>query len=86
MKEELNQDTENLRKRDQTEILEIKIPFNQMKNEMEGHSSRLQHVEDRISGLENKMDIKEKTELLVKHSRAVKGICKNSRTQSEDQT
>jgi chromosome segregation ATPase len=34
---------------------------------MEGHSSRLQHAEDRISELEDKMEIKGKTEeLLVK--------------------
>jgi chromosome segregation ATPase len=34
---------------------------------MEGHSSRLEQVEDRISVLENKMEIKEKNEeLLVK--------------------
>jgi chromosome segregation ATPase len=34
---------------------------------MEGHSSRLEEVEDRISELEAKIEIKEKTEeLLVK--------------------
>jgi predicted nucleic acid-binding Zn-ribbon protein len=34
---------------------------------VEGHSSRLEQVEDRISELENKIEIKEKTEeLLVK--------------------
>jgi hypothetical protein len=31
-KEELNKDLENLRKNNQTEILEIKIPFSQIKN------------------------------------------------------
>jgi hypothetical protein len=29
---------------------------------VEGHSSRLEQVEDRISELEDKMEIKEKTE------------------------
>jgi hypothetical protein len=45
---------------------------------VESHSSRLKQVEDRISEFEDKIDIKPKTEeFLVKHSRAVKGICKN---------
>jgi hypothetical protein len=44
-------------------------------------------VEDKISGLKDKIKIKEKTEeILVKHSRAVKGICKNSVIPSKDQT
>jgi predicted ribosome quality control (RQC) complex YloA/Tae2 family protein len=34
---------------------------------VEGHSSRLEQMEDRISGLKNKIDIKEKTELIVKN-------------------
>jgi hypothetical protein len=33
---------------------------------VESHSSRLEQVEDRISGLKYKIDIKEKTELLDK--------------------
>jgi hypothetical protein len=33
MKEELNKDMENLRKKDQTEILEIKSPFSQIKKQ-----------------------------------------------------
>jgi TolA-binding protein len=33
---------------------------------MEGHSSRLEQVEDRLSELKDKIEIKEKTELLVK--------------------
>jgi chromosome segregation ATPase len=58
---------EDLRKKKQTKILEIKSPFNQIKNTVEGHSSRLEQVEDRISGLKYKIDIKGKTEeLLVK--------------------
>jgi hypothetical protein len=32
------------------------------KNTVEGHSSRLEQVEDRVSGLEDKINIKEKTE------------------------
>jgi hypothetical protein len=67
MKEELNKNMENLRKKNQIEILEIKSPFNQMNNTVEGHSSRLEQGEERSSGLKDKIDIKEKTEeLLVK--------------------
>jgi hypothetical protein len=40
MKEELNKDMENLRKKNQREILEIKSHINQTKT-VEGHSSRL---------------------------------------------
>jgi hypothetical protein len=53
---------------------------------MEGHSSRPEQVEDRISELEDKMKIKRKTEELSNNSRPVKGICKNSPIPSEDQT
>jgi chromosome segregation ATPase len=50
-------DLENLRKKNETEI----------QNTMEGHSSRLEQVENRISECEGKMEIKGKTEeLLVK--------------------
>jgi uncharacterized protein YjaZ len=57
IKEEVTQDMENLRKKNETEI----------QNTMEGHSSRLQQAEDRISELEDEMEIKGKTEeLLVK--------------------
>jgi chromosome segregation ATPase len=56
-----------LEKKNQTEILEIKSPFRQRKNTVEGHSSRLEQVEDRISELNNKVEIKDKTEeILVK--------------------
>jgi hypothetical protein len=54
IKEELNKDMKNLRKRKQTEILEIKSPFSQTKNTVEGYSSRLEQVEDRISELKIK--------------------------------
>jgi hypothetical protein len=48
---------ENLRKKNETEIQDT----------MEGHSRRLQQVEDRISELEVETEIKGKTEeLLVK--------------------
>jgi predicted nucleic acid-binding Zn-ribbon protein len=57
MKEEYNKEMENLRNQNQAEILEIKIPINQLKNTIESFSSRLEQVEDRISGLENKVDI-----------------------------
>jgi chromosome segregation ATPase len=47
----------NLRKKNETQI----------QNTMEGHSSRLEQAEDRISELEDEMEIKGKTEeLLVK--------------------
>jgi hypothetical protein len=48
---------ENLRKKNQTET----------QNTVEDHSSRLEQVEDRISELKYKIEIKQKTEeLLVK--------------------
>jgi TolA-binding protein len=57
IKEEVNHDMENFRKKSQTET----------QNTVEGHSSRLDQAEDRISELEDKMEIKGKTEeLLVK--------------------
>jgi hypothetical protein len=66
---------ENLRKKNETEI----------QNTMEVHSSRLQQAEDRISELEDEMEIKVKTEeLLTNNSKHVKEICKNSLTPSED--
>jgi chromosome segregation ATPase len=57
IKEEVTLDMENLRKKNETET----------QNTMEGHSSRLEQAKDRISELEDKMEIKGKTEeLLVK--------------------
>jgi hypothetical protein len=41
---------ENFRKKNETE----------KQNKMEGHSSRIQQTEDRISELEDKMEIEEK--------------------------
>jgi hypothetical protein len=60
IKEELSKDMENLREKNQTDILEIKSPFSQTKNTVEGHCSRLKEVEDRISELKDKTEIKEK--------------------------
>jgi hypothetical protein len=51
---------ENLRKKNQTEILEIKSPFSPTENTVEGRSSRLEQEEDRISELKDKIEIKEK--------------------------
>jgi chromosome segregation ATPase len=57
IKEDVTHDMENLRKNNETEI----------QHTMEGHSSRLEQAEDRISELEDEMEIKGKTkELLVK--------------------
>jgi hypothetical protein len=56
----LNKDLENLRRKNQIEILEIKSPYSQTKNTVEDHSSRLDKEEDRISELKNKIEIKGK--------------------------
>jgi chromosome segregation ATPase len=55
IKEEVTHDMENLRKRNETKI----------QNKMEGHSSRLEQAEDRVSELEDEMVIKGKTEALL---------------------
>jgi chromosome segregation ATPase len=60
IKEEVTHDIENLRKKE-------------TQNSMEGHSSRLEQVEDRISELEHKLEIQGKTEeLLVKQLKTCK--------------
>jgi hypothetical protein len=57
IKEEVTHDVENLREKNETET----------QNTMEGHYSRLEQAKDRISELEDKMEIKGKIEeLLVK--------------------
>jgi hypothetical protein len=76
IKEEVTRDMDNLRKKNETEI----------QNKMEDSSSRLEEAEDRISELEDEMVIKGKTEILLVRQRPVKGICKNSKTPSKDQT
>jgi polyribonucleotide nucleotidyltransferase len=56
-KDEVTHDMQNLRKKNETET----------QNTVEGHSSRLEQVEDRISELKDKIEIHRKTEeLLVK--------------------
>jgi hypothetical protein len=83
MKEEFNKAIESLRKKNQIEILKIKSSLSQITNAVESHFSRLEQVEDRISGLE---DSKTQKNSLTKDSRAVKVICKNSATISKVQT
>jgi esterase/lipase len=56
IKEEMTHDMENLRKKNETEI----------QNKMGGHSSRLEQAEDKISELEDEMEIKGKTEEQVR--------------------
>jgi chromosome segregation ATPase len=57
IKEEVAHEMENLRKKNETEI----------QSKIEGHSSRIEQTEDRISELEDEMAIKGETkELLVK--------------------
>jgi TolA-binding protein len=55
IKEEMTHDMENFREKNETEI----------QNTMEGHSSRLEQTEDRISELEDEIEIKGKTEELL---------------------
>jgi chromosome segregation ATPase len=63
----LNKDLENLRKKNQTEILDINSPFSQTKTQWKGHSSRLEQVKDRISALEDKSrNFKKDREILDK--------------------
>jgi chromosome segregation ATPase len=63
IKEEMTHDMENLRKRNQTKT----------QNTAEGQSSRLEQSEDRMSELEEKIEIKGKTEeLLVKQLKTCK--------------
>jgi carbonic anhydrase len=58
VKQKINKDVENLRKKNQTEILEIKSSLNEIKNTMEIQSVRLEEVEDRKSGFEDKIHTK----------------------------
>jgi predicted RNase H-like nuclease (RuvC/YqgF family) len=50
-----------------------------MKNAIESHSSRLEQVEDRISGLKDKIDIKkkQKNSLTKKCERNMQEFCKS---------
>jgi hypothetical protein len=77
IKEEVNHDMENFRKKNEIEI----------QNTMEGNSSRVEQAEDRISELEDEMKLKAKLKSYYSNnSRPVKVICKNSLTPSKDQT
>jgi chromosome segregation ATPase len=63
IKEEVTQDMKNLRKKNETEIQNI----------IEGHSSRLEQMKDRIPEHEDEMETKGKTEeLLVKQLKTCK--------------
>jgi hypothetical protein len=73
---------EKLRKKNQTEALEIKSSFSQTKNTVDDHSCRLKQVEDRISELKDKIDVKEKNRRTLSQTTLLKGICKNSATPS----
>jgi ABC-type antimicrobial peptide transport system ATPase subunit len=73
---EVTHDMENLRKKNETEI----------QNKMEGHPSKTEQTEGRISELEDEMAIKGKIEELLNNSRPAKRKCKNSLTPSKDQT
>jgi TolA-binding protein len=55
-------------------------------NTVEGHSSKLEQVEDRISELKDKLEIKEKTEEMV--VKQLKNFERNMQelTKSKDQT
>jgi hypothetical protein len=54
---------------------------------MEGHSSRLEQAEDRISELEDETEIKGKTEeLLLKQLKTCERNIQNSLTLSKEQT
>jgi hypothetical protein len=65
---------ENLRKKNGTEI----------QNKMEGHSSRIEQTEDRISELEDERAIKGKTEeLLVKPLKTCEKKMQNTLTASK---
>jgi hypothetical protein len=57
----------------------MKSPYSETKNIVEGHSSRLEEVEDRISELKGKIEIKEKTEeILVKQLKSCERNMPNS--------
>jgi hypothetical protein len=60
MKEEFNKDMENLRKKIQTKILEIKIPFNELKNTVEGHSNSKNKWKTESQGSKIKEMLKQK--------------------------
>jgi hypothetical protein len=56
---------ESIKKTNQTKILEIKISLSQI-NIVEIYSSRQEKLEDRFSGLKNKIDIKEQNSKIIR--------------------
>jgi hypothetical protein len=86
MKEKFNKSMENLRKKNQSEFLEIKSFLHQLKNTGRSNFSRLEQVEDRISGLEDKIDTKEKIEIFNERFKICEGMWKISATPEKDQT
>jgi hypothetical protein len=77
IKVEMTHDMENFREKNETEI----------QNTMQGHSSRLEQAEERISGLEDEMEIKGKIEeLLLKQLKTCERNIKKLPTPSKDQT
>jgi hypothetical protein len=60
VKEEPNKNMESLKKKVSNRNPGNNSSLCQIKNTVKCHFSRLEQVEDRISGLERKMDIKEK--------------------------
>jgi hypothetical protein len=73
-------------KKDQMEILEMKISISQLKKSVESHSSWLDQMEDRISGPEDKVHVIEKSIKIKIKWRSTNRICKNSGTSLKDQT
>jgi chromosome segregation ATPase len=62
VKEKLNKDIEKSQNKKETETLETESYLSQIKNTVESHSSKLEQVENRISELKDKIDIKGRTE------------------------
>jgi hypothetical protein len=61
IKEELNKDVGNLRRKNQREILEIKSPYSQTNKQKNGSPlQQVDQVEGRLSELQDKIEIKEK--------------------------
>jgi hypothetical protein len=60
IKKELNEDMEKLRKKESNRNLGNKKTLWSSKKHSTGHSCRLEQVEDRISELEHKIEIKKK--------------------------
>jgi septal ring factor EnvC (AmiA/AmiB activator) len=61
MKEEFNKNMEKPQKKESNRNPRNKNSLRQINNTIESHSSRLEHVQDRFLGLEDKINIKEIT-------------------------